>query len=183
MQRKQNQKLNGKNSRKRSEFPFYERVTTQITNNAAGTVSTSVAVSTSLILAARLAGLQAIYDEGRINRVKVSLRPSFGRNVFGRTTLYIERDTADAIAATAEIANNNFESVNKHPSSNFELTWLPQEPQDREFQSLGAFTSLAFFGIVSSGLTYGDAAITPIVINSEAYDMIVESWWTLRGRP
>ncbi len=178
--------MNNKNTRrlqKKSEFAFYEKNSIQITTNAASTISTSQAVSTSLILASRLTGLQALYDEGRIDRVKVTLKPCIGRNAFGRVTLYIERDTSDAIASTAEIAANNFESVNKHVSSSFELTWLPQEPADREFQSLSAFTSLAFFGIVGTGLTYGDAASTSIPLGAEGYQAVIESWWTVRGRP
>lgn len=166
-----------------SEFKFYEKSVSAVLTNAAGTISTSIAVSTALIAAARLAGLQAIYDEGRVDRVRVTLKPGLGKNVFGRVTLYIERDIADAIAATSEVANANFESQNKSPSSSFRLTWGPQEPADREFQSLTAFTSLGFFGIVGSGLTYGDILNTAVLNATGSYEATVESWWTLRGRP
>ncbi len=180
-------KKNNKNQKKaqanksKNEFPFYEKNCFTVSTDAGSLISSSTDISTSLLKASRLTGLQAIFDEGRINKVVYRLKPRYTMSTIGQVALYIERDTSDSIATTTELAASNFEATVNHVSKTQVLTWLPQEPADREFQSLSSFTSLGFYGVVASDQIQNDSLTGQA--SKVIYDAVVESWWTVRGRP
>jgi hypothetical protein len=142
-----------------------------------GLVAISIALTPSaMFTAARLAGLRALHDEIRFDRVTMELIPQLGANTVSTTALYIERDPTAAVVGTIELAASQFESVNGPLNRPIALTWRPQQPQDRAFNLLNP-------GTVSLGTFYGvggSATVTPSV---PAYLIHIHVWATVRGRP
>jgi hypothetical protein len=153
----------------------YERTTTQVASTAGGLLAQTVPVSPAgLVSSGRLTGLQALRDQARINRVKISLRPMRGTDSEGLCCLYIERDPTAAVVATTALACDQFERAIGQAWNSVVLEWRPQQPTDLVFGLLNPGTSvLANIFLVGTGFE----------ASYNAYEMIVEAWFTLRGRP
>jgi hypothetical protein len=154
-----------------------ERTDLTISSDGAGNISAGYAINAAnLIIAARLAGYQAIRDQFRIDRVRFTLIPSLSASTgVGRVAHYIERDGTAAAVANVNLASDQLESsvdVSWKPQV---LEWFPQQPSDLAFYVLnpGTTTALATYFIVGTGLP----ATTVI------YTLRIEVRMTLRGRP
>jgi hypothetical protein len=162
---------------------LYERSSSILETTAVGGLSLTVASVSpaSLISAAHLTGYQAIRDECRIDRVRVSLYPIFSGTTSGRVALYLERDSAASISASYDLAQEQLELAFGRLTDPLVLEWHPQEPLDREFQTLNPGTRVhANYFIVADALAANGA---PLAINYFVFEAIVETWATLRGRP
>lgn len=157
------------------EMKIVESNSFALSSTAGGALASSYSVAPAgIILAARLAGYQALRDECRIDRVMAHLLPIQGTGASGQVCMYIERNIADAPVATFALANDQQEKVAGHVSRPLTLNWLPREPADHEFNLLNPGTvSLAEFQIVASGLTASTAY----------YTLQLVFYATLRGRP
>jgi hypothetical protein len=158
-----------------------ERTTTAVTSIAGGSIATSLGISpATIITAARLTGYRAIADEIRIDYIRLNLTPILGAASTGRTVLYVERDPNAAIVATVALADDQREKVIGRVNTPLSICWRPQEPTDREFQTLNPGShSLGTFQIVSDQIT--DATATAFVGNCYSQQLLVYA--TLRGRP
>lgn len=154
---------------------IYERTTTLLSSTAGYLVTQTVSISPAGIFSAgRLTGYQALRDQCRIEWVKVTLTPIFGADTEGQTGLYIERDpTAAALTGIPNVADQ-FESAVANVYRRLTITWTPQQPTDRLFNPLNPGTV-----VLAHVYVYGAS----IPASSPAYNMIVESMCTLRGRP
>ncbi len=133
-----------------------------------------------LLLAARLAGYQAVADEVRIDRVDVEYQPVLGRSGSGRVGAYIERDPTAAAVATVELASDQREAVSGNVSMPYVLHWRPQEPADREFNLLNP-GSTALGKVILLGSVIADSGTA--VNNYVVFIKRVHVWMTIRGRP
>lgn len=163
------------NRRARVVERVYERNTTLISSNGAGQVSLTVPVSAAgLMLAARLAGYQALRDQVRIDRVKITLHPINGTDSEGQTCVYVERDPTAAVVATVALASDQFESRTASSWQPLSIEWYPQQPTDLNFNLLNPGTV-----VLSNVYVYGAS----LPASLPAYNVTVESWLSLRGRP
>jgi len=124
----------------------------------------------SLILASRRTGYFAIYDDIRLDSLRIELAPSGSSAATGTWTFYIDRDPAAAIVATQILAADQFESVTGRQNQTLRYTWRPQQPSDLAFQDLTA-------GNVSLGSLN--------VIGTAAFgsNVCLVTTLTVRGRP
>jgi hypothetical protein len=153
----------------------YERNTTLLNSDAAGHVTMTVPVSAAgSLLAARLTGYQALRDQVRIDHVKVTLNPINGTDSEGQTAVYVERDPAAAVVATVALAADQFEARTASSWQKLCIDWYPQQPTDLTFNLLNPGTT-----VLSNIYVYG--ASLPVSVAS--YNVTVESWLSLRGRP
>lgn len=153
----------------------YERNTTILASDAAGHVTMTIPVSPAgILLASRLSGYQALRDQARIDRVRVTLSPINGTDTEGQTAIYIERDPTAAIVATVALAADQFESEHKNVWKPLSLLWTPQQPSDHTYNLLNPGTV-----VLANIYIYG--ASIPATVN--CYNVTVESWISLRGRP
>jgi hypothetical protein len=153
-----------------------EHYTTAITSSAVGALNYQVNVSPAgLLLAARLAGYQALRDQIRIDRVVVCLIPTQSASTgTGQTAIYIDRDPTAATVANLALACDQFEKVHDVNWRPLVLTWRPQQPVDRTFNNLNPGTvSLATFNVVGNQMP----------ASSQVYMQEVTVYATLRGRP
>lgn len=126
------------------------------------------------MLAARLAGYQALRDQIRIDRVRITLHPIFGADTEGQTAIYVERDPTAAVVATVALASDQFESKTGHVYMPLSLEWIPQQPTDRTFNLLNPGTV-----VLATVFVYGASMPASLPV----YNYTVELWATLRGRP
>jgi hypothetical protein len=181
MQRR-NQTIGSSSSRRGSKASsghalesHYERYTVGLTSDASGNVAATVPVSPAgLVLAARLTGLQALRDQARIDHVRITIRPFLGTDSEGMWVLYTERDPAAAVVATMPLALDQFEVASGRAWDKVVLDWKPQQPTDLLYGLLNPGT------VVLSNI-YVKASALPVSI--PAAEMVVEAWFTLRGRP
>lgn len=152
-----------------------ERLSFFLSSGAGGAISQQILLRpSSLLLAARLTGYQAIFDEARLDSVTIKATPNNGANAPGMISTYIERDPVGAIVATAILAADQRESVSASAYQPWKLTWAPQEPADLEFNLLNpGTTALGSFNMV--GTAFGATV--------NAYTVTIVSQWTMRGRP
>jgi len=153
---------------------IHERNTIAIASTASGTLSETFAVSAGNILAARLAGYRAIYDQVRIDRFRVTFVPRLGTGQTGNIAIYIERDPTAAIVATLELASDQFEVVRGPARAPLALDWLPQQPTDHQFNLLNPGT------VILSSIMLVGAGCSATAIQG---DVTLELWTTMRGRP
>lgn len=147
------------------------------TTTAGGIIGFQYALKPAdLILAARLAGLRALHDEIRIDRVRVRLEPQLGANCVSTTAMYIERDPTAAVVGTIQLAASQFESVSGPLNRPLELTWRPQQPSDLEYHLLNP-------GTVSLGTIYALGGSSAVTASVPAYLIRVTLYATVRGRP
>lgn len=163
--------------------PIHEKYTIATVTTGAGALSASTSISPAgCILAARLAGYQAISDEIRLDRVLITMRPIFGTNYSGAVAVYIDRDAAAATVASELLACDQREQCNGQLFTEKRLEWRPQEPADKEFNLINPGTvALAKFHFVGVALT--DSAGAAIANGANLYTSVIEVWATLRGRP
>ncbi len=126
------------------------------------------------MLAARLAGYQALRDQIRIDRVRVTLHPIQGADTEGQTAIYVERDPTAAVVATVALASDQFECKTGHVYNELAIEWTPQQPTDRNFNLLNPGTV-----VLANVYVYGASMPSSAAI----YNYTVELWATLRGRP
>lgn len=156
---------------------IYERYTTIVNSTVTtGASNASWVISPAgLLLAARLAGYQALRDQIRIDRVKLKFHPIASTSTSGLGVLYIERDPAATVVGSFSLALDQFEVASASSWQPMSLLWRPQQPTDRLFQNLNpGTTSLGTF--FETGAGHGVAAL-PI------WEVTVCLWATLRGRP
>jgi len=155
----------------------------QISGSVAGTISFTKALQPStILLAARLAGYQALADQIRIDKVTLKLNPIYGSSASGRVTCYIERDPTAAIVASVDLANDQREVVRGKFSSPMSITWRPQQPTDYSFNLLNPGTvSLGTIYVIGDALK--DTTGTTAAVSTNAFSYTVVTWFTLRGRP
>jgi hypothetical protein len=184
--------VKGGNSRKGSwkgiarnvvEERIYERTTLSVYASNTGVIAGNfyyVAPST-LILASRLSGYQAIRDDIRIDHVRCTFNPAFKGTTSGRLVLYLERDPTEAVSSTVLLANDQFEKSCGALTDKLVLNWVPQQPTDLAFQPLSPGTAqLAFFTLVADTLSSNGVAV-PITGVIGSLDLELTA--TLRGRP
>ncbi len=157
------------------EQHIVERTTITSTSTAGGALAETWNVRpSSLILAARLTGYQALRDEIRLDRVRVTLNPVLGSSAVGNACLYLERQTGEAVVGTTQLAMDQQEEVHGHVAKKLVLDWLPKEPADFEFELLNPGTvAKAIFYFVGSG----------VAASTLHYYVTIDVWATLRGRP
>lgn len=161
---------------------IYERRSYLATATATGVFSGQIVpvAPSSLLSSALLAGYQAVRDDMRIDRVRVSLLPLYHGTTSGRVALYIERHPGQAVSASVDLALGQLELSYGQFNDPLSLEWHPQEPLDREFQPLDPGTlDLADFNVVSDTLS---ANGTPIALYGSVTTVEIEVWATLRGR-
>lgn len=167
-----------------SFYTIHEVYSLPVQTSADGVVSRTLSAiqPSGLILAARLAGYQAIYDECRIESVRVVLTPLYGTNTRGRVVMYVERDPTGAIVASVDLANDQREKVFGNLYTPISINWRPQEPDDHAFNLLNpGTTSLGSFFIKADSLQ--DGAGATIVNASTVFTATLYVTVTLRGRP
>lgn len=155
-----------------------------IQTTAGGVCSTLISAiqPSGLVLAARLAGYQAIFDECRIDFIKVTISPLYGSNTRGRVCVYVERDPAAAIVATVDLANDQREKVFGSLYTPLSIGWRPQEPTDHAFNPLNPGTvSLGSLFFKADSLL--DGAGAAIAQASTISTVTIQVAMTLRGRP
>lgn len=155
----------------------------QVSGSVAGTIAFTKALQPStVILAARLAGYQALADQIRLDRVLLSLKPLYGTSASGRVTAYVERDPTAAIVSTVDLANDQREVVRKRFSQELQIMWRPQQPTDFQFNLLNPGTvSLGTIYVIGDALK--DTTGATAAVSTNAYSYTVTTWFTLRGRP
>ncbi len=154
---------------------IYERNTTLLNSDATGHVTSNVPVSPAgTMLAGRLTGYQALRDQCRIEMVRVTLHPITGTDTEGMVGMYIERDPTAAIVATVALIADQFESSVAQAWKTNSVVWHPQQPTDRTFNLLNPGTV-----VLANIYTYGASFPASIA----CYNVTVELWATLRGRP
>jgi hypothetical protein len=153
-----------------------------IATSAAGLVSSTVAIQpTTLIAAARLAGYQVLADEIRIDSVTYAFDPLLGSTAGGRLALYIERDPAAAAVASVSSAMDQREVVHGNVRTGLNITWHPQEPNDRQYNLLNpGTTSLGSF-ILLGDLMTDSGTLLPIGTSIGTLATTIK--FTIRGRP
>jgi Zn-dependent M16 (insulinase) family peptidase len=147
-----------------------------ISSNGTGLVSSSIDLDPAvLILAARLAGYQALRDEIRIDGVKAIYEPYLSASTgTGSLAMYIERDPTAAIVASYALASSQYESTTFRSWDNGTIVWRPQQPSDYAFNLLNPGTvKLGKIQIVGQGL--------PVSVDVGATRILLSA--TLRGRP
>jgi Zn-dependent M16 (insulinase) family peptidase len=147
-----------------------------ISSNGTGLVSSSIDLDPAvLILAARLAGYQALRDEIRIDGVKAVYEPYLSASTgTGSLAMYIERDPTAAIVASYALASSQYESTTFRSWDNGTIVWRPQQPSDYAFNLLNPGTvKLGKIQIVGQGL--------PVSVDVGATRILLSA--TLRGRP
>jgi hypothetical protein len=158
-------------------LPIREYYTQSATaSSGAGAIAQSIPIRpSSLLLAARLAGYQALRDEIRIDSVRVEWLPLLSASTgTGTVCMYIERDPAAAIVASTTLAMDQLEQSNASGWKPINIRWGPQQPSDFAFNLLNPGTvSLGTVQFVGGGLP-ATAACGLIRITLSA---------TLRGRP
>jgi hypothetical protein len=162
---------------------IYERTSITVGGTGTGVASATLfnVSPAGLISASRLSGYQALRDDVRIDRVRVTLRPTVRGTCTGRCALYVERDPTEPLSATVPLAMDQFELCYGNVDQELVLEWRPQEPLDLEFQPLNPGTSvLAAFNLVADTLTAGGLALGAA---SVIFSGTAEVWATLRGRP
>jgi len=148
-----------------------------VCTNAALTITPSV-----LVVAARLAGYQAIYDEVRIDKIHVTLHPILGSTTAGRVAFYLERDPAAGAVGSVALALGQRELAQGSIRNTLSLNWAPQEPADWEFNLLNPGTvSLGKFVVMADSLADGAGVALPNATTMYTADIRVAM--TLRGRP
>jgi hypothetical protein len=165
------------------EVHLYERVNTTIQLSVLGVFSGQVGqVSANGIFnAARLAGYQAIRDDIRFDRCRLTLTPVFSGTTGGRCILYVEREVGEAISASVLLASDQLERSSGQLSSKLTVGWTPQQPPDRQFYSLSApSTNLANVNLVADSLSSNGVAVPVATV---CWTVTMECWFTLRGRP
>jgi len=153
----------------------YERNTFLVNADGAGHVAMTIPVSPAgLLLATRLAGYRALRDQMRIDRVVVTLHPINGTDTEGQVGVYVERDPTAAVVGSVPLVADQFESVVGQAFKTISLEWLPQQPTDREYLLLNPGTD-----VLSNIYVYGASFPASLA----TYNVTVESWTSLRGRP
>lgn len=161
---------------------IYEKSTINLATTGVGAYSGTIAIGSpaGLISAGRLAGYQALRDDIRLDRVKMTFTPYYRGTSRGLVAAYIERVPTEAVSATLTLASDQLECKTVALSEGFSLSWSPQQPSDREFQPLNPGTVALFdLDCVGSGLE-GNGVALP---SGTAFMWVtVETWSTLRGR-
>jgi len=161
-----------------------EIYTLNFATTGAGAASGTVRVVSiaQLLLTARLNGYQAVADEVRIDHVTVQLYPVYGTAAAGQVALYLERDATAAVVASFALASDQREKVVGSIRDRLSLDWVPQEPDDYDFNLLNPGTvAKATFYLVGANLADGGGTAIPNATTIFTTRVITD--FTLRGRP
>jgi hypothetical protein len=163
-----------------------EKNTFKVSCSTTGQLSSAPVVGgdpAGLLISSRLTGYQALRDDCRIDKVVFDFVPLYSGTVCGEACFYLERQVSDPVVGTLELACDQFEATHAVFGRSQSITWLPQQPSDRVFQSLNPGTTQLFllYGVANSdGLGSNGAPFTGV---REVYTVTVTTWMTLRGRP
>lgn len=132
-----------------------------------------------ILLAARQAAFDALYEEARLLCVEIEYIPACPKTAGGVVALYIDRNTAD-LAVSLENAILEQEVTYGEVGSKMRLRWVPRSPEDREFKLLSSWSASSNLKIVSTDIYGYDA--TKIAQNQQVCTVVYTSTWEFRGR-
>jgi hypothetical protein len=137
----------------------------------------------NLIHNTRRTGFEGLFDEARVNWVRIDILSHCPSNVGGFHGVYLERETGEAIVGDYNAIPRQQETSYGDLKEDLVLYWRPKEPTDREFQPLSNWVSVCTIHYLTGPAYLGATTAQYLPDDFELAQIIFTSSITFRGRP
>jgi hypothetical protein len=136
-----------------------------------------------MVHSSRRTGYAGLFDEARINWVRIDILSNCPSNVGGFHGVYLERETGESIVSDENAIPRQQETSYGDLKQDLVLYWRPKEPQDRDFQPLSSWSPVAWIEYLTGPCSLGATTAQYLPDDFEIARLIFTTSITFRGRP